>query len=377
MKKKILHIVSGVRLSGGVENYVENLSNGMNKERFEISICSISAYSSKKKVERLLKNNVKVFPLKPSLGESPKVGVAGKLLKNIFIFYILKAISLKKLIAELRPDLIFAHGEEAEFILSFINAAPKVNVIHSEALFPNNPVYRKIVFKERRNFDGTIYVCEKLRGKFSALSTGIEKVIYAGIAIEKFSEIFRKKTEDGIKTKRLGYLGRMSPEKGVSNLQEAFVKIALEMDETEFVFSGDGAELGKIKNQIPEKLKNRFVFTGEISDARDFFSDVDIFVLSSFVEGLPLTALEAMASGAVAIAPNVGGVSEIIIDGVNGFLLPDNKPETIYKKTIAVLEGKYDLLSIAKNAKKTAERFSVKVTAESFEKFINEILKND
>jgi glycosyltransferase involved in cell wall biosynthesis len=89
----------------------------------------------------------------------------------------------------------------------------------------------------------------------------------------------------------------------------------------QLVLAGDGparkdAELAAQKL----KLAGRVQFVGDCDDIPALLADADIFVLASKWEGLPLSILEAMRAGLPVIATNVGGVGELITDGINGYL---------------------------------------------------------
>lgn len=86
---------------------------------------------------------------------------------------------------------------------------------------------------------------------------------------------------------------------------------------------GDGELRGELEQRaLHLKLGARVTFLGFQSDVRGFLRAADVFVLTSDVEGLPLSVLEAMACGVPCVATNVGGVSEVITDGVDGFVVP-------------------------------------------------------
>ncbi len=269
--------------------------------------------------------------------------------------------------------MVFAHGEEAEFLLSFIDFHPKVNVIHSEALFPKNFIYHTFTKRNRKKYDGTVFVSDKLKKNFIEFSSTKKVVIPTGIDLEAFRKVYDENIRKN-SIRRIGFLGRMSKEKGIYNLAEALVKIARQKKDIEFVFSGDGSELENLKKKIPTDIRKRFKFTGVVKDVREFFSGTDLFILPSFTEGFPLTVLEAMASGTIAVVSDVGGVSEIIENEQNGFLLTDNQPETIYNSISEILENKFDLTVMKKNAFQKVQIYSLTKFFESYDKFIREML---
>jgi glycosyltransferase involved in cell wall biosynthesis len=77
------------------------------------------------------------------------------------------------------------------------------------------------------------------------------------------------------------------------------------------------------------KLEDKIIFTGAIPNAAKYLKAFDVFVLPSEKEGLPYTIIEAMAAGLPIVASRVGGIPEMIKDGVNGFLINPHDPEAL------------------------------------------------
>jgi glycosyltransferase involved in cell wall biosynthesis len=70
-------------------------------------------------------------------------------------------------------------------------------------------------------------------------------------------------------------------------------------------------------------------FTGDVSNVADYLASFDVFVFPSLSEGLGSSLLDAMSFGLPVIASNVGGISEIVDDGINGILIPPNDPDSL------------------------------------------------
>ena len=121
------------------------------------------------------------------------------------------------------------------------------------------------------------------------------------------------------------------------------MSIATLLPDYAFVWIGNQSE-------VKEYPKNVF-FMGNIPDAGKYNSIADLFILPSNYEGLPMVILEAMSAGKPVVASNVGGISEIVTDGENGYVV-DNAPEAFAEKISYILENQevYDLFSL--NSKK-------------------------
>jgi glycosyltransferase involved in cell wall biosynthesis len=118
-------------------------------------------------------------------------------------------------------------------------------------------------------------------------------------------------------------VGRLSPEKGHIGLLEAFAAVRKRGRDAELLLVGDGPERERIERRISELgLGSAVIMRGRLSEA-DTLTEIagsDVLVLASFMEGLPVVLMEAMALGLPVVAPRVAGVPELVQDGVHGFL---------------------------------------------------------
>jgi glycosyltransferase involved in cell wall biosynthesis len=120
-------------------------------------------------------------------------------------------------------------------------------------------------------------------------------------------------------------IGRMKPPKDFRTLVEALA--GLEHD-FEARLVGDGPERDEVAQAIVERgLADRVELMGTREDVAEILAGADVFVLSSRSEGMPMSALEAMAAGLPVVASAVGGVPEVVVDGETGFLVtPEDAP---------------------------------------------------
>ncbi|WP_338844572.1 glycosyltransferase family 4 protein [Massilia sp. W12] len=126
------------------------------------------------------------------------------------------------------------------------------------------------------------------------------------------------------KPQQILFLGRVGPPKGSVELMRACAELAKEFPQLELVMGGDGdhdaaralaAELG-----IADRLKLPGWIVG--ADKQKLLDQAAIFALPSYFEGLPMSVLEAMASGLPIVASTVGGIPEAVTDQQQGFLVP-------------------------------------------------------
>lgn len=120
----------------------------------------------------------------------------------------------------------------------------------------------------------------------------------------------------------VGYVGRLSEEKGVRYLIEAGILLLMTGELCRFLIIGEGPKKNEIEKIVKDQeLQDKFLFIGFKSNVEDFIPAFDIFVLPSLTEGTPMALLEAMSFGIPVVATNVGGVPKIIETGVNGIIV--------------------------------------------------------
>jgi glycosyltransferase involved in cell wall biosynthesis len=129
----------------------------------------------------------------------------------------------------------------------------------------------------------------------------------------------------------VGEIGRLCDVKGQRELIDALAQL----DDVHGVLVGDDLEQGgrfreALERRAEERgLAGRVVFTGHLDDARELLAELDVFVLPSWAEGMPIVLLEAMAAGRPVVATPVGGTPEVVVHGETGLLVPPRDPAAL------------------------------------------------
>jgi glycosyltransferase involved in cell wall biosynthesis len=141
---------------------------------------------------------------------------------------------------------------------------------------------------------------------------------------------------------------------------------------------GDGPFLQELKSFINTLSLNSYVrFLGMRSDIPELMSIMDVFVLCSLSEGLPLTLLEAMASGRAIIATNVGGIPEVIEHGINGLLVEPDNHRALTEAIIQLLRDKSLAKRISESARnKLMENFTLDKMTEKYKEIYQDCISN-
>lgn len=166
---------------------------------------------------------------------------------------------------------------------------------------------------------------------------------------------------------RIICVARLSEEKGHRYLFEAMKKVAIDIPGVELVLVGDGA----MKNELAEAAKNLNVkFLGRLSH-REALNEVaasDVFVLPSLGEGMGIVIAEAQALGVPVVATAVGGIPDLIEDGVSGFLVPPKDPGALAAALVKVLRmSDPERQKITENAYANRAKYDPAVIADQYD----------
>lgn len=136
----------------------------------------------------------------------------------------------------------------------------------------------------------------------------------------------------------IGAVGRLAPEKGFDILIRAVAALRHRHQDVWLMIVGDGGERPHLEQLAAEVgLSDRVTFAGWQTDVRSHFEAMDVFVLSSYREGLPNVVLEAMALEVPVVATRVNGVPRVVQDGKNGLLVDPGDPVGLAAALAALL----------------------------------------
>lgn len=234
--------------------------------------------------------------------------------------------AIVKIIRELRKAV---HDED----ISLIHSHHRMASFYSRLLFPNIPRMSTVhsVFQDKRIMTNWSYG----GGKIVACGPQVKKSIidYNGItesevdlicnSVEPFLEEVRLIPElenlsgDCL---RLCYIGRLSEIKGIRYLIAALISLG----EANYrcVIVGEGELRAELEMCLQEHgLESRVSFLGRRDDVQNILSQVDVCVMPSLVEGLPMVMLESLSVGTPVLGTTVGGIPDVIVDGENGILV--------------------------------------------------------
>lgn len=174
----------------------------------------------------------------------------------------------------------------------------------------------------------------------------------------------------------VGTVSRLDPVKNQPMMLLAFRRFLSQCPQAWLVMVGDGPDRAKLEALARElQIERRVIFTGFKTKPVDYLALLDIFLLSSLTEGTSMTLLEAMSLGIPAVATEVGGNPEIVMDGVTGLLSPSEDDAKFAQNMLRIWQDE-DLrqaMSVAAS-RLFQERFSVQMMVKQYMKVYEGLL---
>ena len=193
-------------------------------------------------------------------------------------------------------------------------------------------------------------VCRDIEGispkKLAVIENGIDLSPY--LAIHRETQLQRM--QDG--EFRFIHVGRLSHEKNQSLLLAAFAFLLKRYPYSTLTICGNGSQKSALMDQAQQlMISNSIDFVGAVNDIPQRLASHDAFILSSITEGLPLAIIEAMAGGLPVISTDVGGVREVLENGVNGYLVPSQDESALQAALLTACADPLHLQTMGESAK--------------------------
>jgi len=310
-KLKLVHIVQSLQ-TGGAERLLVNLAVNC-KEQFDVVV--ISQYEkSDVTLEKCLESH----------------GIQTIFLGKKVGFDVGSMVTLYQTLNKINPDIVHTHLHAAVYAIPWYirnKDTVKVHTVHSVAPMEFGRIHRLMQGFAYR-FLGVVPVAISPSVKKSVIQqyriSGRKiPVILNGIDVSRYALSDEEKSKPRPFT--VINVASFNKWKNQMLLLHSFYKVILQYPDVRLIFVGEGAERERVRHETEVLgIADKVLFTGITDHVETFLKKADVFVLSSTFEGLPLSILEAYAAGLPVISTNVGGVRDILEDGVNGFLVPPN-----------------------------------------------------
>ena len=283
------------------------------------------------------------------------------------ILHVMK--ELKRIVSDEKITVIHTHHRMAAFYVEATGMYKYCCFINTS----HNTFYNKRFFTRLSYKNANLIACGEMVKKNLLEYFGLEKVTTIRNAVKPFcdqivvDEVFQKSKRNG------GFIvvniGRLSEQKGMEYFIRAIPEITKKHPETDFYIIGTGEDEEELK-ALSIEINAKVTFLGYRSDIQNLLSQVDLVVLSSLWEGLPLTPIEAFSVGKTIVATGVDGTCEIVKDMKNGLLISPRDVDGIANKVCWMIENPEEKKKMEISAKATFDNeFSFNVFAEAYKKY--------
>ena len=369
-KKKILFIVSNLKIGGGAERVVALISNEISKNH---DVRVLTFYNFKNEY----KTNFKRINLNFNYTQNSFV----KIFRLMFIipFYINSYLNKHTF------DIVISHAEDANVssLLTKWICFKKFNLwttIHNNL---DSSIYRHLDFLHTKA-NKIITVSDELKIKYQNkfktknVKSILNPLDFSDISIKEEEKVNEKIEKFVGKSKLLLNIGRLSEQKNQTFLIEIFKEIRKKRDDVKLIIFGDGPKKQELQSLINTySMQNDILLAGLTNNVFKYFKRCDMFVLSSRFEGFPMVLLEALSVGTTIISNDCPtGPREILANSVSlkvkkfekvkyGYLVPFNNKQEFVKGINYILDNpnNEELLY-----RKRAKEFSVENIAKKWEK---------
>ena len=318
---KVLHIHPSMS-GGGIESMICGLANEMAKSH-DVTVCSIFSPVESDLFWYKLSSDVK----KATLGKVNR----GFSLKEIY--------KVCKFIGENNFDVVYLHGSIQYYVMAIMLLHGKVKfcyTMHTDAQKENigwsGRLYRFKKFCFANKWVTPITISSPSRQSFVDLYQCESKLIYNGVPRPKVNECvcgFIEKYKITQNTKVFLHPGRITEAKNQEVLCKVFKQIIDEGADVVLLIAGPNDD-NDIYTKINYYFCERIVYLGQCDDIPSMLAYADAMCLPSIWEGMPVTLLEALSVGCIPICSPVGGIVDVINNGVNGVLSASSSAEDYY-----------------------------------------------
>ena len=260
---------------------------------------------------------------------------------------------------------------------------PIVTTLHGTdiTLVGSHPFYKTAVTFSINNSDFVTSVSNSLKSDTESLFN-INKpiqVIPNFIDVEKNAHLEKPCHRDSIaneKEKVLIHISNFRPLKRVVDVVKIFERVQKKLP-SKLLMVGEGPERIKVQRYVKKNgLRKKVLFFGKSNEINELLCYSDIFLLPSEKESFGLVALEAMIHKVPVISTNAGGLSEVNIDGVSGFLSEIGDLKSMAKNTIKILSDKNMHKNFQEGAFKQAKKFDISKVIPLYESVYKKVLNN-
>jgi len=347
---------------GGIRRHVSLLIGGLDRSNFTSTLYAPTDFAL---------DDISFDVTKVAVDIRPKVNIPRDLQT---------VRTLTTMLSNGRFDLLHSHGLRAAFIGTIAArraCIPALFTAHNLILSLNS-VQRLALTLISRRTEAIIAVSAAVSNGLQACGVHASRihVIPNGIRFDEYASATPSSPLSlGIDPASavLAYIGRLSHEKGLDTLLDAYKLVAANKPNAQLLVVGDGPDESSLRSRTDNLPGVHFL--GRRSDVPALLKCAELVVVPSYSEGQGIVAIEAMASGRPVVATNVGGLSETIVDGLTGILVPPHDSRALADAIVSLLDDPSRAASMgAAGSMRAMREYSITRMIDSIQDLYRDIL---
>lgn len=365
---KVLLLIDSLTSGGRERRLIELIKGCKTHEDIELSLVT---FSDKVHYKEVFELGIPITIMK----RVPK--------KNPMVFY-----KLYQFCKSYKPDVIHSWGTMSTILAIPASVLLGIKIINGNIVNATKDMgfFDERLLRARLTFPFSKVILGNSLAGLDAYSVPEKKrvCIYNGFGNKRIDNLKNPESireEFGLANERVvGMVASFTDKKDFVNFIKAGLRILDSQEDVVFMAIGDGPNLEKCKQMIPQEYESKFIFTGVRSDVESLVNLFNVGILATNTdvhgEGISNSILEYMALGKPVVATTGGGTNEIVNDCDTGFLIPNAAPEVLAEKVLYLLDNNEVAEQMgAKGKNRIDEMFSLKKMTSAYYELYQDMLQ--
>ena len=296
---------------------------------------------------------------------------------------------LKALVQHEQIDVLHTHGYKSDILGLLAARMADIRVLSTPHGFENVKdlklqAFIKVGNLALRHFDRVAPLSKRLVEDMARIRVPEHKIrfIRNGVDLQEVNQELQRPFEPGLRSeekKSIGYVGQLSHRKNLGDMIDAFALFCRDHDNVRLLLVGDGPERIELQQKANTlECGDRIEFLGYRSDRLRVVKEMDLFCMTSSLEGIPRSLMEAMAMRVPVVAYEIPGVDKLILDGQTGLLAPFGDKAALKNCWERLLGDGQLSKTLAKNGRNHVEKnFSAERMAAEYAQLYRELLNRE